>query len=92
MKGKKTGGRVKGTPNKTTAAGKEAITALLTEYQNSGMMSVDFAALDPEKRLYIAERLMQYIMPKMQSVQAEVENTVIDATLAETLNKLANEE
>ena len=68
----KTGGRVKGTPNKTTSATKEVIANLLTEYSDSGRMAEDFVALEPKDRLNVAEKLMSYVVPKMQSVEAEV--------------------
>lgn len=69
MKGKKTGGRVAGTPNKATSITKAAISELLAEYQSSGKMKADFDAIeDPKDRLVIAEKMMQYVMPKMQSV------------------------
>ena len=48
MKGKKTGGRVKGTPNKATATLKESIVDMLSEYRDSGDMKSDFNALDPK--------------------------------------------
>lgn len=91
MKGRKTGGRVKGTPNKVTSFSKEIIASMLDEYQKSGKMSEDFALLDPEKRMMIAEKLLNYLIPKYQSVKADVKGEVIDRTLAETLNKLADE-
>lgn len=91
MKGKKTGGRVKGTPNKVTAFGKEMIAGMLDEYQKSGRMNEDFYALDAEKRLTIAERMMNYVLPKQQSVKADVKSEVVDQTLAEVLNELAGE-
>ena len=46
--GKKTGGRKKGTPNKSTMLGKEVIVSLLADYSNSGLMTSDFMALDPK--------------------------------------------
>ena len=91
MKGRKTGGRVKGTPNKVTSEGKRMIAEMLMEYQEKGRMSEDFYALDSEKRLTIAERLFNYILPKQQSVKADVENKTVDPSLAEILNKYANE-
>jgi uncharacterized protein YeeX (DUF496 family) len=72
-KGKKTGGRIAGTPNKATQLGKDTIMALLTSYRDSGMMDKDFAGIkDPRDRLMIAERLMQYIMPRMQSTSVDI--------------------
>lgn len=84
----KTGGRVKGTPNKTTAVSKAVIANLLSEYSDSGMLHKDFAALDPKDRLNIAEKLMGYVIPKMQSVEAEI-STKPAATLADKLVQLS---
>jgi uncharacterized protein YeeX (DUF496 family) len=57
--------------------------ALLTEYRDSGLLSKDFNAIkDPRDRLAIAEKLMQYIMPRMQStsvdITAEAKKTIED--------------
>ena len=69
MKGKKTGGRVAGTPNKTTSTIKSAIASLLDDYHKSGKMKEDFDAIeDPKDRLALAEKFMQYTTPKMQAV------------------------
>ncbi len=42
----KTGGRQKGTPNKTTALTKAVIAELLNDYYNSGLMASAFLQLD----------------------------------------------
>lgn len=69
----KTGGRQKGTPNKTTAAMKEAITQLIAHYQDSGQMAEDLLSIDdPRERLLTACRLMEYVMPKMRSVESDI--------------------
>lgn len=89
MKGMKTGGRVKGTPNKTTSITKAAIAELLSNYHKSGKMKADFDSIeDPKDRLLIAEKMMQYVMPKMQSVAF----TDIDEkpkTIEDTLKELS---
>lgn len=86
MKGKKTGGRPKGAANKVTRPVKEVISNLLTDYSNSGLMESDFADLEPRDRMMMAEKLIQYIMPKMQSVAMSGDNekpVTIEARLAE---------
>lgn len=70
----KTGGRQKGSPNKVTSAVKECISKMLTDYTNSETFLKDFAQLEPKERLMIAEKLMNYIVPKMQSVAVEDTN------------------
>lgn len=90
MKGKKTGGRQKGTANKVTKMSKQLITELLTDYSDSGLMTSDFKALEPKDRMTIAEKLMQYVIPKMQSVGIEVSEDN-QKTIEDTLIKLAQD-
>lgn len=70
-KRQKTGGRQPGSQNKVTRMTKEVIANLLNDYQESGLMGSDFCNLDGKDRIVIAEKLMQYVMPKMQ-------NTAVD--------------
>ena len=74
MRGKKTGGRTKGTPNKTTRTIRECLAEATSDYYNSDNFLKDLAALEPKERVMIMERLTQYVAPKMQS-------TTIDATV-----------
>lgn len=90
--GRKTGGRKKGTPNKSTTLGKEVIVSLLTDYAGSGLMTADFMALDPKDRLVIAERLMQYTMPKMQATAIDLSAAGSEKTIEDRLSELAGEE
>ena len=90
--GKKTGGRKKGTPNKATTLGKEVIVTLLADYSESGLMTSDFMALDPKDRLLIAEKLMQYTMPKMQSTAVDITAVDREKTIEERLAELAGED
>jgi hypothetical protein len=88
--GKKTGGRTKGIPNKATTLGKEVIQQMLSEYSNSGLMSQDFMAIDAKDRLIIAEKLMQYTMPKMQSTSVDI-STEHKKTIEDRLAELADD-
>ncbi len=85
----KTGGRKKGTPNKTTAINKGIITNLIAEYSQSGLMAKDFRELEPKDRLNIAEKMMSYVIPKLQSVEASVDVAPATNMLAEKLIELA---
>lgn len=78
----KTGGRQKGSPNKVTSAVKECISKMLTDYTNSKTFLKDFAELEPKERLMIAEKLMNYVVPKMQSVAVEDVNKDKNSTVA----------
>lgn len=90
--GKKTGGRKKGTPNKSTMLGKEVIVSLLSDYSQSGLMASDFMALDPKDRLVIAERLMQYYMPKMQATAIDLATGEREKTIEDRLAELAGDD
>lgn len=74
MKGKKTGGRVKGTPNRTTKTIREKLSEVTNDYYNSDKFFQDLAQLEPKDRVMLMERLTNYVAPKMQS-------TTIDATV-----------
>ena len=72
-KGKKTGGRKAGTPNRATRFGKDFIADVLSNYKNSGKFQEDFDNLeDPKDRLLIAEKFLNYIMPKQQSTSVDI--------------------
>lgn len=90
--GKKTGGRKKGTPNKSSVLGKEVIVSLLSDYSSSGLMTSDFMALDPKDRLVIAERLMQYTMPKMQATAIDITTGDKEKTIEDRLAELAGDD
>ena len=92
MKGKKTGGRQKGTPNKITADTKTAIAELLQNYATSGDMEKDFKAIKSAKdRLYVAEKFAQYIIPKQQAISAEISADVTDKTIEQRLEELSRD-
>ena len=82
MKGKKTGGRVAGTPNKTSAVVRGAIAKMLDEYFNSETFAQDIAELDPKDRVAAMERFAAYVAPKLQTttldVASETKKTIED--------------
>jgi hypothetical protein len=63
----KTGGRKKGTPNKVSADLRGWINALIES--NREQLEADLKALEPKDRIIILEKLMQYVIPKQQSVR-----------------------
>lgn len=64
------GGRAKGTPNKATSTLKEWLEQLLND--NREQVEADLKALKkPYERLKIIERLLGYVLPKQQPVDAE---------------------
>jgi hypothetical protein len=64
----------------------------MTDYAQSGKMQSDFYDREAKERITIAEKLMQYSIPKMQSTTLEVENAA-DAglTLEVRLAQLAED-
>lgn len=76
-RGKKTGGRQKGTPNKDNALVREKLTQLLSAYSLEKMIK-DLNALESKERLTITGSLAEFVIPKLQrsEVKSEAEITV----------------
>ena len=55
-------------------------------------MTSDFMALHPKDRLVIAERLMQYTMPKMQATAIDLNTGDREKTIEDRLAELAGED
>jgi len=85
----KTGGRNKGTPNKVTSELKQWLQLLIdnnrTQFEN------DLKAVEPEKRLFILEKLMQYVVPKQQSLNIEAQIQAEYEQLEKLLSKAPDE-
>ena len=81
----KTGGRQKGTPNKTTAAVKNYITEVLSDYMQPApkgskkpTLAQDIAAMLPEDRVRAMTQLAGYVIPKQQALSV-AEQTQVEA-------------
>ena len=76
-KGKKTGGRTKGTTNKDVAPIRDKFYQLLEGYSIE-LMKKDLKSLEPVERLRIITGLAEFIVPKLQrsEVDAKVDNRV----------------
>ena len=72
------GGRAKGTPNKVTSTVKDWISQLIDD--NRSQMEKDIKKLSPKDRLQMFEKLMQYVIPKQQSVKANVDLSKLSET------------
>ena len=72
-KGLKTGGREKGTPNRTTREAREMLLSILEDYQESQLYE-DLEAVKPEARLKFMADLMKHLIPKPKA-QEEKEQT-----------------
>lgn len=70
----KTGGRKRGTPNKTTSDLKEWITRLIND--NVEQVTKDFKTLSPRDRILVLERLLPYVLPKQQAIAGIIQSDV----------------
>lgn len=58
-------GRPKGVPNKTTSTVRSWLVQLIND--NRELIERDFKKLEPDKRLLMLEKLLPYLMPKVES-------------------------
>lgn len=86
----KTGGRVKGTPNKVTYSLKEWITSLIDKQRTQ--IEQDLQDLEPKERLQMIEKLMQYVIPKQAAQQVKLDfDSLTDAQLEQLVNEMTKE-
>jgi len=84
----KTGGREKGTPNKVTADTKAWLAKLLDS--NRRQFEKDLKQLEPHQRVAIFEKLLAYVVPKQQSVEAQIDfNNLSDEQIDRIITELA---
>lgn len=84
----KTGGRKAGTPNKTTSTLREWIQNLLED--NRQQIEEDLKLLRPKERVPTLLKLLDYCVPKQQSVSARIDfNSLSDEQLDAVINQLA---
>ena len=67
----KTGGRQKGSPNKVTIDTRKFIDNLIEK--NLPKMEQDLGKIEPRERLSILEKLLQYTIPRLQSISVEAQ-------------------
>lgn len=100
MKGKKTGGRAAGTPNRVTTAVRQVITAAVDGYYHSQQFIDDIRSLEPKDRVAVFERLSAYVIPKLQSTtldttistQRTIEDRLLQLSDPDAANNNANDE
>ena len=86
----KTGGRVKGTPNKVTYSLKEWITSLIDKQRTQ--IEQDLQELETKERLQMIEKLMQYVIPKQAAQQVKLDfDSLTDEQLQQIINELTKE-
>ena len=82
-------GRTKGTPNKVTKHLRESITSFLEN--NFERIESDFELLPPKDRVKFYCDLLQYGLPKLQTVQLEADfENLSDMELDRIINELKN--
>lgn len=91
MKGRKTGGRKAGTPNKVSSRVKEQITDMVEGYFSSDQFNKDLAVLSAKDRLFIIEKFSAYVAPKLQSASVDI-NGEGGITIEDKLEELSFEE
>ena len=91
MKGKKTGGRQKGTPNKATAFSRSVIQDILTDYiSDEKQFKDDLKKAGPIHRLEIMVKLAAFVTPKPQSVDIGLKSSA-KKTIEDVLERLSEE-
>lgn len=93
MKGKKTGGRKKGSPNKITSLAKDMMRQWLEAHNTTpdgdhvSLMMQDFVSLDPRDRIKVSAEFIKIIMPK----NINIDDTASQITIEERLRQLSDE-
>lgn len=81
------GGRAKGTPNRVNKSLREWVLDLVNK--NKRQIKKDLEALDPRDRLAMLERLMRYVLPRMESVTAAVDlNMLSDEQINQVIEQI----
>ena len=70
-RGMKTGGRTEGTPNRITVEVRERISTIIESEFTSESVKKDLDKLDPEKRLKILIKLLEFTTPKLLATRFE---------------------
>lgn len=72
----KTGGRQKGTPNKTTEKARELFQSIMDGEQSRIKEALDTIYKDDKKTyLYVLNKYFPYYMPKQEQIDISIENT-----------------
>ena len=90
-KGYKTGGRKKGTPNKTTSFAKEVFNDVLHGYFDTDLLKKDLKAVDADKRLDFMIKIASFVVPKPQTIDMNMNATLKQTSIDDVLAKLAKE-
>lgn len=84
------GGRAKGTPNKTTATIRDWVQNLIDG--NRQQIEADLKQLQPKERVTTLVKLLDYVIPRMQSVSAKIDfNELTDAQIDAIINHMTED-
>ena len=91
----KTGGREKGTPNKVTSDLRLWVNKIIAD--NQSQFVKDLKELEAKDRINVIEKLMQYVVPKQQSISVEAQieaeyeqlKQLLEASPDEVVSKIA---
>ena len=86
--GFKSGGRKKGTPNKATTITREILNDIAEGLRPN--IARDLAALDPKDRLQIWLKLIEFVVPKLSSVDMNLTAPQIQS-IEDTLIRLSQD-
>ncbi len=89
MKGKKTGGRKKNTPNKTTSQMRRVMAELYENNMDKAQKMLDLV-VDPEKWMVLFLKIAEFNTPKQSSVKTDV--NIKTSSLAEELKAMENKD
>lgn len=67
---------------------RQTILDLLSGYEQCGQLKEDFYAITPDKRLAMAEKLIDYALPKIKSIEADSMESPPQSSLAERLQNV----
>jgi hypothetical protein len=84
----KTGGRTKGTPNKTTKEIKGIIQTVVEEQLET--IEKDLKQLEPKDRLNVLLKLVEYVLPKQREQKIDF-NSLTDTEIDELINRITDE-
>ncbi len=70
----KTGGRIKGTPNKVTKEIRESYQLLIEK--SLDRLESDLMELTPKERIEVLIKLSEYVVPKLNKIESNIDSII----------------